>query len=547
MTSSWKPLNLSFSDPLLPLLLVKYDFGPSKYTVILTDLTYVWSETLDRKQIVKRALNVDTSIDPSESPDQLHLLLRNIQKPLDGDEGARLSLGKRQNSEQLNVQTTTKLPAPLKPLQWPFYLVPASQNLLTTELLLPCLSQQYVARAQIKSLLQQLKDKDHVINKLIERMQLDGSDFSKVFPGAVGSKGETKLSVHESTRKSVKGLGGFDQEHWQKDLSAALGLSATLQDIVTQIFVPNSTDTLEVNCSTSHGDWWHTIKEAEHDFASTTVLHQNKSTDPTIDPSDRHSGGHFQVHSVQHIHFTLIWLAKTKQQLCTPSRIDSSSIGRDNKTAPISKQETSLDELETDSGHESTTTDEMDRNLKPPEAKFLPSTGTPAGLGTSVVRSRLSPKPSTSLRKVNRSEIDGFVPQSPLEASRESSEPEGKRGFGSEHPLIERPKLTDTIQKPKAKLGRIGGKLNRNSRNELGDCPVEGGSTISGDVSQDIEDSQHPKDIVSSPRRGRAIVQPASPVATREASQERANNKREQLKRNLENKSSSTVKRKRKF
>lgn len=287
---------------------MKYDFGPSQYTVILTDLTYIWSETLERRQIVKRALNVDTSIDPSESTDQLHQLLRNIQKPLDGEEGAILSFERQENSKRLVLQTTTQLPASLNPLHWPFNLDPAPQDLLTTELLLPCLSQQYTARAQINSLLQQLKDKDQVINKLIDRMQSDGSDFSKIFPGAIASKGETKLSVQESARKSVKGLGAFNQERWRKDLSAALGLSANLRDIVPQIFTPGSTDTLEVNRSTSHGDWWHEVKDAspqEQEFTSAAALRQSKPTNPENSPSNRQSGGHYRVSSFKYLHIHL--------------------------------------------------------------------------------------------------------------------------------------------------------------------------------------------------------------------------------------------------
>lgn len=304
MASHWKSLNLSFSDLLLPPLLVKCDFGPSQYTIFLTDLTYIWSESLERKQIIKRALNVDTSIDPSESTDQLRLLLQNIQKPLNGNEGAKLSISKGENPKQLVFHTTTRLPASLRPLQWLFYLDLAPQDVLTTEFLLPFFSQQYVARAQIDSLVQLLKDKDHVINKLMDRMQSDGSDLSKVFPGAAASKGETKLGIQESARKSVKGLSEFDQERWRKDLSAVLGSSQSLPDIIPRIFVPDSMDTLEVNRSTGLGDWWYELKDdntQQQDVPPINKLHQNKSKNAN-GSSDRDFGSNLQVLSSNHIY-----------------------------------------------------------------------------------------------------------------------------------------------------------------------------------------------------------------------------------------------------
>lgn len=298
MTSSWKPLQ-SNSSPHVPSLLVKYDFEESQYRIFLTDLNYIWTEALERRQIVKRALNVDTSIDPSESTEQFHLLLRNIQKSLDGEEGTKLSMSKIEKSKQVNLHAVTQLPTPLIPLRWPIYLTLASPEMLAAELILPCLSQQFVAKAQIDSLLQQLKDKDHVISKLADRMQSDGTDFTKIFPGAIRSKVETKLNVRESAGKWVKGLSDFDEENWRKTLSSLLGLSANLSDVFSQIFVPSLRQTLEVNISTDHGNWWHQLKDEENQEgnASAGVLsHEAKSSNYTaITQNKTCIDGDFQV------------------------------------------------------------------------------------------------------------------------------------------------------------------------------------------------------------------------------------------------------------
>lgn len=300
MTSPWKPLRSNFS-PQVPSLLIKYDFEQSQYKVFLTDLTYIWMEALERRQIVKRALNVDTSIDPSESTDQFHLLLRNIQKSLDGEEGTKLSVSRVEKSKQLNVHVVTQLPAPLNPLHWPIHLILASPEVLTAELFLPCLSQQFVAKAQIDSLLQQLKDKDHVISKLADRIQSDGTDFSKVFPGAIGPKAGTKLSIRESAGKLVRGLSDFDEERWRDTLSSLQGLSVNLSDMIPRIFMPSLRETLEVSISTDQGDWWHQLKDEnyqEEKHSAMAVSRKAESSNFTaITQNNTSFDGDFQVDS----------------------------------------------------------------------------------------------------------------------------------------------------------------------------------------------------------------------------------------------------------
>lgn len=298
---------MNFS-PRVPSLLIKYGFEQSQYKIFLTDLTYIWTEALDRRQIVKRALNVDTSIDPSESTDQFQILLRNIQKSLDGVEGTVLSMSRVEKSKQLNLHAVTQLPAPLNPLCWPIHLTLASPEVLTTELILPCLGQQFVAKAQIDSLLQQLKDKDHVIGKLADRMQYDGTDFSQVFPGAIRSKVGTKLGVRESAGKLVKGFGDFDEEHWRNTLSSFLGLSVNLSDMIPLIFAPGL-NTLEVNISTDQADWLRQLKEEDYqeEKSSTGVVSRKaESSNHTATVQINMSfDGHFQVDLTPNIQLKL--------------------------------------------------------------------------------------------------------------------------------------------------------------------------------------------------------------------------------------------------
>ena len=263
MVLNWKPLKLSSNEFQTPPLLVKFEFGPSHYKLYLSDLTYIWTESLDRRPIVKRALNVDTSIDPSESGDQLQLLLQNIQKALDEVEGATLSISKSGNSQKLILCSTTPLPGALKPLVWPFHLMPAPQHLLTSELLQPCLSQQFFAKAQVVYLTQLIKDKDHVISRLVDKMQSDGTDLSKIFPRVSGLRSGAKSHFRETASKFVKGLGEFDDEGWRTRFRDSTQLPSSLPDILSRLFCSDHENFPELIMEDIDGTWWQDLRNED--------------------------------------------------------------------------------------------------------------------------------------------------------------------------------------------------------------------------------------------------------------------------------------------
>ena len=259
MHSLWTPLRLSLHLSCSPPLLIKYDFRPSSYTIHVTDLTYIWTEHLDRKQILRRALSLDTSIDPSEDAGQMEQFLRHVQDSLRGTRSTKLSLIQGDAPKHLVLNTFTSLPAPLEPLQWPIYLAPAGQNVFTGEFVLPYLSQQLNAKAQIESLLQQLKDKDHVISRMTDKMQSDGLDFSKVFPSAAVSKARNRLDSRESVARLVKGLGEFDEEQWRSGFASQ---NRSLEDVVSGIFTPGAFEFANVTFKSSDFDqWWDHVED----------------------------------------------------------------------------------------------------------------------------------------------------------------------------------------------------------------------------------------------------------------------------------------------
>lgn len=129
----------------------------------------------------------------------------------------------------------------------------------------------------------------------------------------------------------------------------------------------------------------------------------------------------------------------------------------------------------------------------------------------------------------------------------------GEMGAGELYRNTSKPEPAEAVHKPKGILGKIGGRAKREKESEVQDPPAtvkanmpKDNNTI-GYVSQGGRQlSRPPPATVTS----RTLFQPQSsppPPPPRETSQERANSKREELKRQLEIKSNANVKKKRKF
>lgn len=209
---------------------------------------------------------------------------------------------------------------------------------------------------------------------------------------------------------------------------------------------------------------------------------------------------------------------------------------------------------ERDLDYASTTTNESD-DERDGDGQLQKPEGLPQDkyFGESAVRLtgyKLSPKVTPTLLEADRFEIDALIPRSAIDRRTASSETHSEKNKLS---LSQNPNSVEAVTKSKGKLGRIGGKTKPEKRTELTDKPISGRSTVFDDTnkaasvdSEGEEDEQVPADTSSS-TVGRVLASPKASVTHRESPQKKANNKREQLKRQLENKSNSTVKKKRKF
>lgn len=229
MPSQWRSLRLSQEGA--PPLLFRYSWTRKGYELYVTDLTSIWTERLPHEKIVKRAEETAATIDPSEGPEQLEVLLSKIEDALRGDGGhARLTNGSSANA--LELTTSTKLPSPLKPLRWSLYLTKEPPSSLTGHLLLPLLKNEAKWETDRRFLLDQIKQKDWVLGKVFDKFEALGVDLGTVFPAATGLRMSGKGSTRTQAASLIKGIAPFDEQSWliesEKSSAGTAGLAANI-------------------------------------------------------------------------------------------------------------------------------------------------------------------------------------------------------------------------------------------------------------------------------------------------------------------------------
>jgi hypothetical protein len=562
---AWKPLRLSSSAAgHLPPLLISQSFRPSSYTVQLTDLTCIWSESLDRRGIIRRSREQNTSIDPSDG-DQMQIFLNKVKSGLAGGKDTTLALTISADRPSLVLNITVKLPSGLYPLEWPIQLAAAPQSLMTSQFTIPLLKAQHAKVQDMESLAQVVKEKDHVIQKLLDKMEGQGTELGQIFPQAAGRVGRKVDRKHAEER--VKGLGLFNMDAWRK--SRDHEISRDVAGLIADVFGGNTAEAFELEISSPATEesehWWESIKgitiNLDTGKFSTNGLSGARKTPPkptlrkeeTIDDDDA-----FQVQA------TPPRLARSPKKI--PSRlVINDSTDDDELDAPTqrSKIPDSFPFSPPPASSSSKKTKKLGSvgakkaaaKIDPPDEASTEDEASPPPIsgGDKSTASPTPPPeknaPEKSQRKLGR--IGGKREAPPPEP-----EPEPERDISP--PPAKTELAPETSKSKKGKLGRIGAKSKRAETPPPAEEAPEASKTETpkrklGAIGHKHQSPTTKKEGLSQTEeleiRGRTSVKPEKEktLQPRETSEERADRKRQELKRELEEKAKAPVKKKRKF
>ena len=284
MGRQWQELSQESVAPNVPPLIIKHEVENSSYTIYVSDLIHIWTEHLSAKDIRRRALNSNTSIDPSEDHDQMRHFLRCVDDALAQKAGTSINLTYNVNADRLLLRTETALPGSLEPLKWNIELKMESTFVLTREVVVPLLLRQAVHTTESASLFQQLKEKDHVIDKLIDAMIADGLSLTKVFPGGAPSKSALKSNPRQAWSKNARGLSEFNEQQWHRDLNDSATRSSHFRHLVATVFPKTALIDHESISLPEYDEWWlsmrnHGLQDFNVSAKPQSQIEENQGTD----------------------------------------------------------------------------------------------------------------------------------------------------------------------------------------------------------------------------------------------------------------------------
>lgn len=539
----------------MPPLLISKTFTSNSYTVNVTDLTYIWSESLDRRSIIKRSLDEDTSIDPSEDAEQLRVFLDKIQSALSGGENTSLSLQaklspKSNSPASLDLFVTAKLPKGLQPLQWPIHLTPLPQSELSSQLTIPILRAQNARMRELERLAEMLKEKDHVIQKLVDKLETTGAELGHVFPGAAG-KGGRKIP-RKLAEERVKGLGLFEAEDWKKEmrLMEKENSNEDIKVVVKEVYEEDPSLLDPVKYSEAPGswlNWWDNVKENPVKLSSRTDGQKGKSE--TANAPDVHEENEAAAKEDE----------DDFQVQATPPHLDTGSAkGTDPASSPPTLRSQAVIQDSTEDE------DDLDapsqRSVVPDSVPLYPPRQQPRKLGA-IGRSKPAPAPAPNMPTKSKSPVPQVKTNGkhPIVDDDETASEDEDDHPPAKSPTPPKPASPAPSKAKKGGLGKIGGKakeatpsvtaaaeektvLDHNLKHKLGVIGHRATSPApeaEGVKSHDAEETRGRGAEVSKKEEGEQ--------GPRETSKERADRKREELKRTLEEKAKVPVRKKRKF
>ncbi|OAA62165.1 XLF family protein [Cordyceps fumosorosea ARSEF 2679] len=233
-------------------------------------MAHVWTESMERKAICIRAWGENTSIDPSDTPENMGKFLQTLQLALNGMESGKdeatvtLSPGPLNDAGEDGLQLVATCPLPgFEPLKWPFYLKKSSSVTLTNDFAIPLVENLYSKSRQVDMLIQALKHKDHVIAKLSDKLEATGTGLEHVFTALSGRKKVTR----EAADGKIRGLAPFNERKMHDDLQNDADQPCDVIDLVSRVFGGRAAlSDMSMNfASGSQEGWW-------RGFSSTSSL-----------------------------------------------------------------------------------------------------------------------------------------------------------------------------------------------------------------------------------------------------------------------------------
>ncbi|CAM1504423.1 Fc.00g020140.m01.CDS01 [Cosmosporella sp. VM-42] len=536
MSSSraWLPLPLP-SSPELPVLLVSFDIGTAEYTLHVTDLANMWTETLDRKAICIRGWSENTIIDPSDTVENMSKFLTSLKTALDpsqsGHDETNISLVPGSKSDTgddgLTLKITCQLPG-LPSLKWPMHLKKSPPSAVATGLVLPLVEAHLTRNREVESLVRLLSQKDAIMTKLLDKLEAVGTGLEHVFNPLSGRKKVSRAAAADK----VPGLAPFNRRHWKATMEDGDDGPNNTESLVKEVFGGEGLQynpTMEIDSSPGLDKWWQEfigISTHKPTRSQTKTLTAKKKTPPPPEKLKDTDDDDFQVQ------MTPPHLKSTREPADVKMKDlpdDGSTEGEDDSPPPKRPSPGPSSETKKPVSRLGT----LGRKKKSPPPRSPSPVQLPTRERTSGPQADDSETASEGEDGTTASLLDEDEPPVPSPPPKSVPRKSGFGRIGGPKPKPPSPEITQTLD---PKVGEATGQSTPSTAHKkLGVI----GKKKGGDAAASDESRSRSRGV------SRQKEEEAKP---RETSQERADRKRAELKRELEKKAAAgPAKKKRKF
>ncbi|KAF2755222.1 XLF-domain-containing protein [Pseudovirgaria hyperparasitica] len=511
--ASWSALPLLKATKDIPDLLVKAIFTQDSYHVSLTDMNgHFWSQSKDRKGVRRESMEQETAIDACESLTNLRQLLEKLEGALNGADGCTCKVAR--DGESLSLQVQVSLPRPLGVLSYVFQLESKHQDFYT-QMVLPLVLTAHHQQQDTADLVDRLSHKDHIIEVLLSRMKATGIDISAVFPAA--KKGDLKQAG-----KQVRGLDPFDQRTWEKSRAVQRGVHTSITSMLRDLSPRLDSASEQIRAQEALGLWEvrHSVipgssaeSKTEVEISSSPVPEQEQEQAETGDDEFQRQAtppALKQVHS------------RSSPDALRSPRTSNAVVAR-----PAADDDETTDDEDDDLDVPTSSNITKPKCPTPEPEPVVPAVRPKGKLGMIGKR---KPSPAMDVALPEQEDTATLQPQSEA-MDIKNDEPATK--------VIESSESATSAAPKKGKLGVIGGrkKVATNGPAHSREIP---------DDSMDIDVKG--KSSVTATRVKREATSPTRHSAAPQSSQEKADEKRAELKRQLEEaKNKAPAKKKRRF
>lgn len=444
--SGWQELK-TISGPKCPKLFYNFTADDNGYALQFTDLIGFWTANSPTRDINDYAKITKASIDPSDSQSQLRVLQEKLCQSLaDGENNLRQD---DEEASTILLQTVLKLPRPLQPLKWEFALDAQGTEELAEKILRPCLLEASESKNKLESLEGVIKAKDHVIAKLMDKIEGSTIDLSIIFPGITGARSRKGQTTLKDAQKHVPGLKPFSKDDWQKHFEVDSPYAGFEMDGLSKLVI--GIEKCPKHKSHQHEQWLSKLPRATSSASQAARAQIQASSDEDDTESD---SDEFETQKKKKASVT-----KSSDQVTDfiaeprPKRAKTSSPIR--SSSPIlPPPPLSISQTQKPARSSSTTLPSEPSDLENPHPR------TRSRLG------KLGSKPKTPVKAQSRSDLPtSSPPPAPRIASPSPDLPSSPPALSTIAPIESRPKSSSSIATlsslnpttpPKRKLGRLG-------------------------------------------------------------------------------------------